>query len=68
MGKKRKSKAQHVDEAEEEVPVGWITMSMGGEVKGDKKRRHEVSCDKKLRKVMIHHGLFGFYVCMIFPT
>jgi hypothetical protein len=39
MGKKRKSKAQHVDEDEEEVPVGRVTRSMGGEVEGDKKRR-----------------------------
>jgi hypothetical protein len=68
MGKKRKSKAQHVDEAEEDVPMGRVTRSMGGEVKGDKKRRHEVSCDKKLMKVMIHYGLFDFYVSIMFPT
>jgi hypothetical protein len=30
------------------------------------KRRQEVSCDK-LMKVMIHHGLIGFYDSMIFP-
>jgi hypothetical protein len=63
MGKKRKSKAQHVDEVEEEVPMGRVTRSMGREVEGDKKRKQEVSRDKKL---MIHHGLFGFYVSMMF--
>jgi hypothetical protein len=39
MGKKRKSKAQHVDEVEEEVPMGRVTRSMGREVEGDKKRK-----------------------------
>jgi hypothetical protein len=68
MGKKRKSKAQHVDEDEEEVHVGRVTRSMGGEVEGDKKRRQKVLCDKKLMKVMIHHVLFGFYISMMFPT
>jgi hypothetical protein len=68
MGKKRKSKAQHVDETEEEVTVGRVTRSMGGEAEGEKKRRHEVSCDKKLMKVIIHHDLFGFYVSMMLPT
>jgi hypothetical protein len=35
MGKKRKSKAQRLDEAKEEVLVGQVTRSMGGEVEGE---------------------------------